>query len=96
MVPDRCDSEAAIPAELLASPTLGAIRRARGITGWPVEGRHAFAVAVAEEARRRLVIDRLDETLRFLTAGGTVDQAAGQIARLAADLRPQHREDAAA
>jgi hypothetical protein len=71
-----------IPPARLAAPTLGAYRRAHGIGDWPIEARHLFAVTVVEEARRRLVLERLAGIYRFLEIGGTVDQATAQIVTL--------------
>ena len=71
-----------IPPERLAAPTLGAYRREHGIDDWPLEARHLFAVTVVEEARRRLVLERLSGTYRFLEVGGTVDQATAQLLAL--------------
>lgn len=73
----------------LDSPTIGAWRRARGITGWSDESRHMFAVAIVEEARRRALLERLDGIMHFLAVGGTVDQATTRLAVLMHDLDPQ-------
>jgi hypothetical protein len=64
------------------TPTLGAWRRARGVTGWCDEAKIAFAVAVVEEARRRVLLERLDGVCQFLAAGATPDQAMGRVVRL--------------
>jgi hypothetical protein len=77
-----------IPAHLLDTPTIGAWRRANGITGWTVEGRHAFAVAVAEEAWRRAVIDRLDSIMRTVAAGVPTPEIVHLLAVLLDDIAP--------
>jgi hypothetical protein len=75
-----------IPPERLAAPTLGAYRRAHGMTGWSIEGRHLFALAVAEEARRRALLERFDFVCEFLCTGGTVDQATELLLAIIDDL----------
>jgi hypothetical protein len=71
------------------SPTIGALRRSLGITGWTPEARHAFAMALVEEARRRALLERLDSIMHFLAVGGTVDQATIRLAVLMHDLDPE-------
>jgi hypothetical protein len=81
-----------VPAELLDTPTLGAYRRAHGLDDdLCVEARVALAVELVEEARRRIVLDRLDGIAQFLVAGATVDQAAPRIALLLQELDHDHR-----
>jgi hypothetical protein len=77
-----------IPPERLAAPTLGAWRRAHGITGWALEGRHAFAVALVDEALRRAILDRLDGILIALHRGHDPRHIAARVTRLAVDLQP--------
>jgi hypothetical protein len=75
---------ATIPAETLAKPTLGAVRRRLGIDGWCDEARIAFAYELVCEARRRILIDELEGVLRFMAAGATSDQALARLTRLVA------------
>jgi hypothetical protein len=64
------------------TPTVGAVLRQRGATGWCAEAKVAFAVALAEEALRRVLLDRLDGVMHFLAVGGTPDQAVARLERL--------------
>ena len=88
------DTPPAPLAENLEAETLGAYRRRNGDDRWCLEARVAFAVALVEEARRRILLDRLDGVMLFLHAGATVDQAADRLDRILAELR--HRPPSAA
>lgn len=72
--------------EILRSPTLGAVMRARGLTGPCDEARVAFAVEVIEEARRRVIFDRLDGVLMGLSRGADPDVIARRLRRLADEV----------
>lgn len=71
------------------SPTIGAVRRARGITSWCDEARHMFAMAVAEEALRRVLLERLDSVMHFLAVDGPITEATRRLAVLLDDLDPE-------
>jgi hypothetical protein len=73
------------------SPTIGAVRRAEGIDTWCDEARHMFAMAVAEEALRRAVLERLDSIMHFLAVGAAADQAVPRLAALLRDIKPGFR-----
>jgi hypothetical protein len=73
---------------LLASPTVGAWRRQHGITGMCDDARHLLAVALAEEAWRRSVFDRLDGILVALARGARPEHITARLRRLADDLEP--------
>jgi hypothetical protein len=64
------------------TPTLGAIMRRDGITGWCPEARVAFAVELVQEAIRRAVIDQLEP---ILTASVNTPEAIAQRLRRIAD-----------
>jgi hypothetical protein len=82
-----------IPPEALAAPTLGAIRRAQGIAEDPAhpfahmceEARVAFAWELGQEAKRRIVLERLDSIMQYLAVGATPDQAMTRLERLMAE-----------
>jgi hypothetical protein len=89
------DLERLIPPEKLSSPTLGAVRRARGIVEDPAvpfahlcdEARVSMAYELAQEARRHILLERLDGVMEFLAVGATPDQAMARIERLIAEYR---------
>jgi hypothetical protein len=83
-LPPGC--QVTLPAGVLAVETLGAYRRRTG-TGVAVEARVALAVALVEEARRRVLAERLAGVYRFLEAGATVEQAAARLDRILAEAR---------
>jgi hypothetical protein len=79
------EDTADIPPELLAAPTLGAIRRQHGYDDWCLEARIAAAFELALESQRRIIIERLDSIMEFLAVGATPDQAIARIRRLVAE-----------
>lgn len=60
--------------------TIGAVQRERG--GWSVEARVLLATALVGEARRRVLVERLDNVMHFLAAGGPPDAAAARLVQL--------------
>jgi hypothetical protein len=82
---------------MLASPTLGAWRRAVGVTGWSDYARVHFATLLVQEAQRRVLLERLDGIMQFLVAGAMPDQAIVRIVRLVDEYHGGeiHREMAA-
>jgi hypothetical protein len=77
---------AGIPPDKLSSHTVGWWLRRDGRAGWCEEARVALALELVEEARRRIVLERLDGIMQFLTVGATVDQAAARLRRLLTEL----------
>jgi hypothetical protein len=71
-----------IPPEMLASPTLGAWRREHGVTGWCDEAKVLFAVHLVQEARRRVLLDRLEGVYNNLAVGGNPDHAIDRLNKL--------------
>jgi hypothetical protein len=90
------DAERVIPANKLASPTLGAVRRAQGIAEDPAvpfahmlpEARVAFAFELVQEARRRLIADRLDGISMGLSVGANPEAIVGRLRRLVEESTP--------
>ena len=77
-------------ANLLAAPTLGAIRRRAGHTddpsGWVcAEAKVALAVELVQEAQRCALFDRLDGVMQFVAAGASPDQIVRRIERFVDD-----------
>lgn len=71
------------PDKILQSPTLGAYRRAHGITGWSEEARVLFAFEIVQAGRRLAVIDQLGSVILGLTRGADPDAVARRVRRLA-------------
>jgi hypothetical protein len=74
---------ARLPDEILRSPTLGAWRRAHGVTGPCEYARVAFAFEIVQAARRLWVIDQLGSVILGLTRGADPDHIAPRLRRLA-------------
>jgi hypothetical protein len=80
-----------IPADKLASPTLGAIRRAHGVIEDAAnpfahmlpEARVSLAFELVQEARRRAIADRLDCVYVGLARGADPDNVGRRLYRLA-------------
>jgi hypothetical protein len=77
-----------LPPELLAAPTLGAIMRRDGITGWCLDARVAFAYELIQEAIRRAAMDRLEGIFDGLIHGAEPRHIAKRLRRLADDIDP--------
>jgi hypothetical protein len=75
-----------IPPDKLNSHTIGWWLRVDGRAGWCEEARVALALELVDEARRRIVLERLDGIMHFLAVGATVDQAGARLARLLQEL----------
>lgn len=73
---------------LLAAPTLGAWRRANGVTGMCDTARIALAAAIIHEAQRQATTWRLIGILDELRVGQRPDVIARRLHRLALDLDP--------
>lgn len=74
----------AVPTDRLDTPTIGAWRRAHAVNSWSDDARHLYAVTIATEAQRRLLLERLDSITHFLHVGATPDQAIARLADLVA------------
>jgi hypothetical protein len=77
-----------LPPELLAAPTLGAVMRRDGITGWCPEAQVAFATELIQEAIRRAAMDRLEGIFDGLIHGAQPRHIAQRLRRLADDIDP--------
>ena len=77
-----------VPTDIADTPTIGAWRRAHNTTQWSDEAQHLFAVTIADEALRRLLIERLDQIQHFLDSGATPHHP---VNRLADNLATWHQ-----
>jgi hypothetical protein len=85
------DAERVIPADELASPTLGAMRRQQGVTEDPAhpydhmlpEAKVLLAFELVQEARRRAIADQLDGVYDGLSHGADPNNIALRLRRLA-------------
>ena len=73
-----------VPTDIADTPTIGHYRRAHHHDRWSPEAQHLFAVTVADEALRRLLIERLDQIQHFLVDGATPHQAIARLADIVA------------
>lgn len=89
---DLLTEDPVIPPDKLASPTLGAVRRQHDHGDEMCEeARVLLALELIYEARRLLLLERLDGVMQFLAAGAEPDQAMRRLRQLVDD-----RQEAAA
>jgi len=72
---------------VLARPTLGALRRARGLTGPGSSARHALAVEVVQEAARRAAAVQLESVFVALNRQHDIGVIGARLVHIGQQLR---------